>query len=347
MTVRVLRWPRLGAIVLCTLGTSMGMGCKPEATAAEAPADAQASLPASRGAAPEVEGGPEGPGGSAGPEEGATLAAAAPTADDPDARGDPDALDPQPEPANTEIVAADPEPETPAVPEEPLKVLILGDSLAATGFGALLERKLDAHPHVVCYRKGKSASGLARPDFFDWYEEGGDQVEFRKPDLVVVIMGGNDGQDLTRRKNGDGKRVGWKHEDWAAEYRSRVDSFLAKVSAPGRKIMWLGLPTMGLRSLEKKLNLIRDVQQNAVEALGDDAIYLDTVPFVTTDTGDMLTEAKVGPRGKTQAIRADDRIHFTMAGSEYFADRVYPEVLEALGLDDVQADPAAEPSAAQ
>ena len=57
----------------------------------------------------------------------------------------------------------------------------------------------------------------------------------------------------------------------------------------------------------------------------------------------MLTEAKVGPRGKTQSIRAEDKIHFTMAGSEYFADRVYPEVLEVLALPDVQPDPSAKP----
>lgn len=329
----------LATLVLCTLAP---LGCKPEATAAEAPAPAASAAEApAADAAPAAEPAaePSGGPGPSGSEEGATLAAGTPPA------GDPDALDPQAEPANTEIAAAEPEPETPAVPDEPRKVLILGDSLAATGFGALLERKLDAHPHIVCYRKGKSASGLARPDFFDWFEEAGKQVEFRQPDLVVVILGGNDGQDLTRRKNGEGKRVGWKHEDWAAEYRARVDSFLARVSAPGRKILWLGLPTMGLRSLEQKLNLIRDVQQNAVEALGADARYLDTVPFVTAEDGAMLTEAKVGPRGKTQTIRADDRIHFTMAGSEYFADRVYPEILQALGVPDVQADPAAAPAA--
>jgi uncharacterized protein len=317
----------VGALVLSLSIPSFG--CKPEAAAAGAPEQALA--------AETPEAAPEGVLAPA-PEEagadGATLAAAIPV--------EPDALDPQAEPADADEVAPA-EPPAPALPAEPYKVLILGDSLAATGFGALLERKLDEHPHVVCYRKGKSASGLARPDFFDWHEEGKKQVEFRQPDLVVVIMGGNDGQDITRRKNGDGKRVNWKHDEWAAEYRARVDAFLAGVSAPGRKLLWLGLPHMGLRSLEAKLTLIRDVQQDAVEALGDGARYVDTVPFVTTEDGTMLTEAKVGPRNKTQVIRADDKIHFTMAGSEYFADRIYPEVLDVLGLPDVQPDPSAAP----
>lgn len=338
MSARALRRPTffLSCGLACGLTLALGVasGCKPEASAsAGAPPEGGAEQGPVAVAPAEPAAAPAEPSDA---DAGATLAAGGPV--------EPDALDPQEaEPADVAAEVAKAEPETPALPAEPYKVLILGDSLAATGFGALLERKLDAHPHVVCYREGKSASGLARPDFFDWLEMGKKHTEFRQPDLVVVIMGGNDGQDITRRKNGDGKRANWKSEGWADEYRARVDAFLAGISAPGRKVLWLGLPFMGLRSLEEKLTTIRDVQKTAVEALGEGHKYVDTVPFVTTDDGKMLTEAKVGPRGKTQSIRAEDKIHFTMAGSEYFADRIYPEVLDALALPDVQPDPSAKP----
>lgn len=273
------------------------------------------------------------------------------------------ATDPTPAPAKTEtpkpsgdettLAQAKPEPAEPAVAapagaEDPggtaaeaapveHKVLILGDSLAATGFGALLERKLDAHPQIVCYRKGKSASGLARPDFFDWPSEAKKQLEFRKPDLVVVIMGGNDGQDMTRKK---GKRVAWSDvEAWKTDYRARMDELLGQLVADDREVVWLGLPKMGLRSFEAKLEIIRAVQMDAVAAQGDRARYVDTIPMVTDDSGELLAEAKVGSSRKPQAIRADDRIHFTMSGSEYFADQVYPKVLEALELQDAPAAP--------
>ena len=241
--------------------------------------------------------------------------------------------------------AAEPESEAVEQPsEEPAElpkytVLILGDSLIATGFGALLAKQLDAHPQVTAYRKGKSASGLARPDFFDWMAEAKRQVELRKPDMVVVLMGGNDGQDLTHRNKKAGRRVPWKHENWEASYRERMDSFLAQVSAPERDIVWLGMPTMGLRSLEKKLVTIRGVQKAAVEA-HDSATYVDTAPVVSNDDGGMLTHAEVGPKKKRKAIRADDKIHFTMAGSQYFADAMYPKILEALEVED--AAPAEE-----
>ncbi|MCA9689297.1 MAG: DUF459 domain-containing protein [Nannocystaceae bacterium] len=219
-----------------------------------------------------------------------------------------------------------------AAVELPRRVLILGDSLAATGFGALLEKRLAAHPDIECFRKAKSSSGLARPDFFDWMGEAKRQVDARDPHLVVVIIGGNDGQDLTTQ-SGKGKRVQWKTDEWGAAYGERMDEFLTTIAGEGRQVLWLGLPKMGLASFEKKLELIRAVQAERVAGLGARGTYVDTIPLTSDDSGELLQVADVGSK-KRQKLRADDKIHFTMAGSAYFADQVYPEVLQALGLED-------------
>lgn len=230
--------------------------------------------------------------------------------------------------------AAEPDEEaadTPALAEGKSKVLILGDSLAATGFGALLERRLDAHPDVVAYRKARSSSGLARPDFYDWMGEAKRQVDARSPDVVVVIIGGNDGQDLTN-KSGKGKRVHWKSDEWSEAYRERVAKFVDELRGDGRKVLWLGLPRTGTVSFEKKLDLIREVQINAMSDY-EDVEYFDTSPFFVDEKGELRRTADVG-RKKNQTLRADDGIHFTMAGAQYFADQVYPEVLRSLGVED-------------
>lgn len=305
-------------------------GCKPEAPAETSAAGSPEEGPAV------ADGGTPPANADAAPADAPADEAAAP--------------DPQGEDEGADSQGAEDEPETPPepepefiVPEEPLRVLMLGDSLVATGIGALLEKKLDAHPHVTCFRKGKSSSGLARPDFYDWYDQARAQIEFRKPDLVIVILGGNDGQDLTRAKNGRGRRVNWDtdgdNEAWAQAYRERMDQFVARLSEDDRTVLWIGLPHMGLRSLEKKLDLIRPVQKAAIDALGDQGVYFDTVPFTTKDDGSTLKQAKVGTKSKLQDLRTDDGIHFTMAGSEYLADLVYPSVLETLRLADVQPDP--------
>ena len=262
----------------------------------------------------------------------------------------PPAAIPVAEPEPTPVAAAtpqepaiapvpEPEPETPATPAAPRKVLILGDSLAATGFGALLEKKLDAHPDIECTRKAKSATGLARPDFYDWEAEARKQVEVRKPDLVVVILGGNDGQDLTP-KSGKGKRVTWKSDGWNDAYKTRVADFLKEIGAAERKVLWLGLPKSELNGFEGKLSIIRQVQSEAVADLGATATYLETTPFLSDASGELLATATVGKR-KDQDLREDDGIHFTMAGSQFFADKVYPEVLRVLELADQEPETAA------
>ncbi|WAS93309.1 SGNH/GDSL hydrolase family protein [Nannocystis punicea] len=257
--------------------------------------------------------------------------------------GEPPAPEPAPAaaaaPQEPAIAPATPEPapaEVAAAPSGPRKVLVLGDSLAATGFGAMLEKKLDEHPDIECFRKAKSATGLARPDFYDWESEAKKAVDQRKPDLVVIIMGGNDGQDLTT-KTGKGKRVAWKSDGWNDAYKARVADFLGEISAEGRKVLWLGLPRTGTTSFEQKLTTIRDVQSQALADFGDAGVYLDTTPFITDSAGELIDSATIGKR-KAQALREEDGIHFTMAGSEFFADKVYPEVLRVLGVDDATTE---------
>lgn len=245
----------------------------------------------------------------------------------------------------TTAAAVEPEPEPePPKPPEPQTVLLVGDSMIATGIGVLLEKKLDAHVLVTAHRKGKSASGLARPDFYDWMDEARKQVEAHDPDLTIVIVGGNDGQDLTPSSKAE-KRTRWKTEEWEPAYKARVSSFLTTLAGEEDKVLWLGLPKMGLGSLERKLVLIRSVQQEAVKEFGDRAVYFETSPFLTDENGDLLRQVII--KGKYREVREDDGIHFTMAGSQFFVDSVYPTVLETLGLEDSAAyEDKEEPEAA-
>lgn len=281
---------------------------------------------------------------------------APPSQDDPplavpdDTKSPPAAATKPLEPAQPDTAqeAAPPEPETPRLPTSPYKVLLLGDSYIATGLGALLERELDAHPHIDAYRRGKSSSGLARPDFFDWQWEGRRQVELRSPDMVVVLVGGNDGQDMSSQ-SGQRKRVPWDTDAWKTEYRMRMDAFLAALSAPGRKIVWLALPRTNTNKFESKLRIIRAVQREAVEAFGEDATYLETSPFLEADDGSLMSTAIVGKARAPVELRADDGIHFTMAGSEFLAAALAPRVVEALGLppaSELETTPAPEPAQA-
>lgn len=210
------------------------------------------------------------------------------------------------------------------------EVLILGDSMAATDFGRALEKKLARHKKIRVSRRGKSATGLARPDFFDWMNEGEARAKRSQPDLVIVVLGGNDGQDLIDKEKKK-RRVIWGSDQWADAYAERVTAFIGAVAAPERRVLWLALPIMDYPSLEKKLTTIREVQRTALAPLAPAVQYVETREHFYA--GDMLLKT-VGVRGykRPQKLRQKDGIHFSVPGSRYFADKIAPVVLEALGL---------------
>ncbi|TSC23533.1 DUF459 domain-containing protein [Corallococcus sp. Z5C101001] len=238
-------------------------------------------------------------------------------------------------------------PAPPAVALAPRRtVLLLGDSLIATGFGEYLQNQLAAHPRIRCERRAKSSTGLARPDFFDWLEVGQQEVQQHQPDVVVVILGGNDGQALHTRQGR--ATVAWGKPDWEGEYRQRIQDFVTAISAPGRKIIWLELPATSRHRFEQKLTLIRGLQREVISAR-EDAVHLETRPFFTDARGKALKQARVEGFRKPMRLRMTDGVHFTVAGGRYFANKVYPEVLGVLGLESGEqhtARPAAAPAEA-
>ena len=224
--------------------------------------------------------------------------------------------------------ADEPEPEEPeAQPEPPpdRDILILGSSLAKTAFGKFLETNLDERDDVTCHRFAKSATGLSRPDFFDWEDAAKRELDKHKPNAVIVVMGGNDGQDL--RLVGSKKRVIWGSDGWAGDYRKRVDAFVEQLGDDDREVVWLGIPRTNTTKLESKLSTIREIHKEAVEA-HPRGIYISLTPFIEAEGGELMREVKV--KGKFQTMRGDDGVHFTLGGSQYLSDAVAPKILEAL-----------------
>ncbi len=233
------------------------------------------------------------------------------------------AVEPSVEPSAEAAVEPSAEPAVQTPVEAVRRVLILGDSMAATDFGRELERAL-ASETVTTRRRGKSATGLARPDFFDWMAEGARQVDRHDPDVVVVILGGNDGQDLI----GGPRRVRWGAPEWEAAYAERLDAFAGRLlTAPERRLIWVALPRMARPKLEQKLALIRRVQ---FDALGRQprAEYLDTGPWFFDGEGRDVSTVEWD--GKVAPLRQDDGIHFSVHGARWFAGRVAPEILRRL-----------------
>lgn len=309
-----------------SLGLVLGTGCAawpPGAgasdpgtdgeVAAEAPPpderDAPVAAPGDVSTSPAraVAGGPED--GDASPESNAAVTAPDPADED--------------RPREVAVEAPEAEPPLPWLARGgPARVLIVGDSMAATDFGRALGRHLEEHADVSVQRRGKSSTGLARPDYFDWFEEGERLTQRFRPDLVVIVIGGNDGQDL--RPKTEGRWVHWRSDGWPQAYRDRTHAFLDAMAHPKRRFVWIELPAMAHRRLEHKLKTIRAVQS---EALGTRDDVLAEIPgrpcFYDGDR--FLETVPEGPDAGAP-MRQDDGIHFTVAGARHYAACVGPAI---------------------
>lgn len=228
---------------------------------------------------------------------------------------------------------------TPATVEAPAspscargcKVLILGDSKIATDLGAALQAELARRPELVVVRRGKSATGLSRPDFFDWWAEAERLLAQHTPDVVIVGLGGNDGQELAPRA-GERGRVAWRSAAWPEAYGARVRSLLERLTGEERRVIWLEVTTADRAHLEGKLVLIREAQRQAVEAFGPRASYLRTEHHLRTDDGGVLRQVTLAGDRRAQPLRIEDGIHFSVYGSRWLAPRLAAELLPLIGV---------------
>jgi len=223
--------------------------------------------------------------------------------------------------------------------EAPRAILLLGDSKIATDFGAALHAELSrTRPELTVSRRGKSATGLARPDFFDWMREAELLIERHRPDVIVVAMGGNDGQDLVSLDTRT-RAIAWKSDAWAPTYAARLRAFLDLLAGERRtslapqarvRVVWTEITAADRPRLEAKLRVIREIQRDAVAAFGPRAIYLETRAHFYDPSGALVRHVDVS--GRAHALRQDDGIHFTVRGSRWLASRVAADLRERVGL---------------
>jgi len=201
------------------------------------------------------------------------------------------------------------------------KVLLIGDSMIATALGQRLEHGLSAEGFRV-HRRGKSSSGLARPDFFDWPGEATKLMEKHAPDAVVVMMGGNDAQSL-RTPNG---WIKWGDAAWREEYLRRVGELLGIVAPAGEPVCWVGLPIVRSPGYRRKIELVNALVEEQV-GLHPGASFVSTWS-VLAKAGQYAESMNVG--GKDETLRGSDGVHLTVAGARLLESQIRPQVVQAL-----------------
>jgi len=237
---------------------------------------------------------------------------------------------PKPPPATTPQETT---PETPAqrtkfTPKRKLGVWIAGDSLVIVPGESLLRavagnRAVDAADAI----DGRIASGLERPDVFNWFTHVRTVMENDKPRAVVLMFGGNDDHNLMTGLP-EGREVGtFGSPSWRAEYRRRVSTIMETVTRNGAYLVWIGLPITRDSAQTLRFDVINSIVQTEAAKRKGRASYLDTYFFFAGDDGGYAQYVE-DPTGKLVKMRADDGVHFERPAGDIIAAKVLERLEE-------------------
>ncbi len=246
---------------------------------------------------------------------------------------------PTPSPAAPSSPAASPSPApaTPAEPKKPpkkqaftpkrkLRIWVAGDSLVITP-GYSIVRAAGATPVMesVGGVDGRVATGLTRPDVFNWFDEIRKTVKELHPSVVVLDFGGNDDKAYMTGLP-EGVTIGsFGGSTWRKEYARRVGGVMDLINRAGGFVVWIGLPQTSSPDQTARFDTVNAVVEKQARKRPGRATYIDTYRLFAGDDGG-YTQYLRDLSGDLVQVRAADGVHFERDGG----DMIAREVLKAL-----------------
>lgn len=206
-----------------------------------------------------------------------------------------------------------------------LRVLVLGDSLGID-FGNALVPDLLGTGVVHATLDGQVGTGLTRPDYFDWPTELATDLPLDNPQLVIIMMGANDGQDFLGPPD-----VPYGTPQWDSMYAARVSSFMDEAASDGAQVLWVGMPPMQNPVLSAKMSTINSIDE-AQAAKHQRVTFIGSWTILGTPEG-QFTPFLTTPDGESINVREPDGTHIAPGGAEILSQAVIATFPDDLHID--------------
>lgn len=210
-------------------------------------------------------------------------------------------------------VEAAPEPPPPAMATAsgaaPMTVLLMGDSLLAGSLSSAIVRTLATDSRFRVVRATQSATGLSRPEVFDWMSVVPGLLEREHPLFVICSFGANDAVAIA---HGD-ELLDFGAPKWKMAYRARVRQMMTALAGNKTQVLWLGLPPMRDKRLGERassLNRIFAATARTVPRVE----YLELGMLISGRDGAFATFG-ADAAGRFVRLRLDDGVHYSPAGA--------------------------------
>ncbi|HEX3277391.1 MAG TPA: GDSL-type esterase/lipase family protein [Thermoleophilaceae bacterium] len=190
-------------------------------------------------------------------------------------------------------------------PQHEVNLFVTGDS-EAQFVGEVLTDMLPSNLFDVSVI-ARNATGLTNPEFFNWDINARQEIAARKPDAVVMVIGGNDGFNVAV----NGQVYGPDTPQWQLEYARRTAVVMQELGSNGKRpVYWVPPPT----ARDTEFNKIYETENKAVEQAAravPGARYVDI--YSTLNHGRYSDVLKID--GRKVLARQPDGIHFSRAGA--------------------------------
>lgn len=203
-------------------------------------------------------------------------------------------------------------------------IALAGDSMMAVGLAPQLQRDLVPFRQMATTVKAyRSATGLARPDVFNWQKEYPLMVAAQKPDVVIVAIGANDTQNM---------QVGRQvltigSDEWKMAYEGLLVQYIEMLTGDGAVVLWIKLPPMRPNKYNTNINTVNEVAQRVVSRYPQ-VIWWDVSERFLNSEGKFMEMASLAPGQRQVRIRQADGIHLTDQGAMLLTT----EIVEWLNL---------------
>lgn len=217
---------------------------------------------------------------------------------------------------------------------EGFHILAIGDALAG-GLGAgLMRLAIEERGYDVTLRFTELSS-IARPELYDWSETLPKIVEGKNFDIVVMLIGVNDRQDM-RVGN---FRYAFGTPDWIAAYKSQLDKVMSALKATGSAVYWVSLPPMADSDYDAAMQQVTALQKERATAA---SLHVVDIRKGFVDPSGAYTDRGPDETGTVRLLRGRDGVSFFKAGN----NRLAQLVLAAIKADAAKPAPAPPPAPA-
>ena len=202
------------------------------------------------------------------------------------------------------------------------EVIIIGSSSVKGALGRRLAKGLERDGFKAT-RWGRSASGLSRLDYYDWFDAVTDLPIGDKTAGVIVYVGVNDPQGLwlyPHERKTRSKWIRWHEKNWGKVYRERVVMLINALCALGvPKVAMLTPVDVNWSRLQDRLVRVRRLQIEGARQ--------SKCGIAVSSSGDLLhLKDKIERR---ESRRARDGYHLTGFGGDIVWERIRYRIVRA------------------